>query len=77
MEEDPPQYEGTAGALVNRVRKACLEIQKSPSLNDDLEKLAKAKGINVKLVLDIDIRWNSMLRMLKNFLELEEILRDF
>lgn len=70
-------YEGTAGDLINRVRKACRTIQTSPVLNDELEKVAAESGICVSLVLDVQTRWNSIPRMLRNFLRLEESLRDF
>ena len=49
----------------------------SPKLNDELRRYAEEQEDtrDLKLVLDVESRWNSVLRMLRNFLKLEAALR--
>lgn len=46
-------------------------------MNDDLLSHAEDKGCDLKLVIDVSMRWNSKLRILKNILSLEPALQDF
>ncbi|XP_003738410.1 uncharacterized protein LOC100905896 [Galendromus occidentalis] len=77
LERVSPEYCSSSGSLVNAVREECQKFQRSPAMNDELQKLALAAGCQVKLVVDIRIRWSSTLRMLQNFLKNENPLKEF
>ena len=75
----PPAYSGPAGALVNKIRQTCLEFTGSPVLNDEFLQVAEeiSPSSKIKLVLDVSTRWNSTLRMVRNFVYHEQVLRRF
>lgn len=79
MEEErevgPLEFEGQVGQIIEKIPKVCRTFQKSSSLNYELQSMTE--GGAVKLVLDVRTWWNSMLRMYRNFLKLEEPLRKF
>lgn len=75
-----PEFHGSAGKLVEKVRQECLRFQERPVLNDELCQIAtRSKSANprLKLVIDVKTRWSSTHRMLKNFLKHESNLRAF
>jgi hypothetical protein len=66
------------GALVVDVRKIVRKFRKSPLLTSSLDKYAKQDSTlqkSLKLCLDVRTRWNSLLAMLKRFLELEKCVQ--
>lgn len=73
----PPRYRGTTGQIVDKVRNACRTFHRSPVLHDELLKNTAAELLSKKIVLDVATRWNSSLRMLERFLEMEQALRTF
>ena len=73
----PPIYRGELGALVNKVRKACLRFQRSEVANDALVEIAENHGVQKKFACDVKTGWNSTLYMLQSFLTLEPSLREF
>lgn len=73
----PPIYRGETGALVNKVRRACLRFHRSGVANDALSDIAEQNGIRRKFACDVKTRWNSTLYMLQNFITLEPSLREF
>ena len=77
MENATPVFHGSLGRLINKVRAECRKFQQSPVMNDELQSLALESGCGLKLVLDVETRWNSTARMLRNFLSLEQPLRRF
>ena len=63
---------------MNEVRQVCLRFQKSSVLHDTLiDAAAGLHGKKTKIVCDVRTRWSSTLRMLRNFVNLEEDLRRF
>jgi len=51
-------------------------FRKSPLKNDLLQKACQDKfSKELKLILDSPTRWNSLLHMLKRFLELKEVVK--
>ena len=57
---------------IKKVRKIVLHFKRSPKQNDALQALITADGEHEKtLILDTKTRWNSMLHMLKRFLEIK------
>ena len=72
-----PQYQGPAGRLVDGIREAVRIFASSCVSNDELVALAAASGPARKLVPDARVRWNSTLRMMSRFLELEHPLRQY
>lgn len=70
-------YQGSAGQVIAKVRAAAKKFVLSPMLNDELTAIAASRGCRLKLVLDVKTRWNSTVRMLEHFLELEASLREF
>ena len=68
-------YAGPAGQVIAKVRAAIKKIGLSPLLNDEVIKIAATQDCNGKLVLDVKTRWNSTVRMLKHFLNLDGPLR--
>lgn len=82
MEEEeqgdgPPEFRGSTGLLIKKVREECKKYQRSAVMNDELQSLALESGCGLKLVLDVKSRWNSTVRMLRNFISLEKPLRQF
>jgi hypothetical protein len=63
------QENGMIGPLVLKIRKIVKLFRQSPVRNDDVlqQNLVKATGKELSLILDIKIRWNSMLDMLERF----------
>ena len=61
--------------MIDKVRTECRAFLKSPQLNDELLKRADKAGCGLKLVIDVRTRWNSTVRMLRNFAALEAPLR--
>ena len=72
-----PEFEGSTGQLINRVRAECRKFHRSAVMNDELRALALQHNCELKLVLDVRSRWNSTARMLRNFLALEKARRQF
>ena len=72
-----PSFSGVVGDIISKVRKECAKFHRSPHLNDALTSITAGSEGRLKLVLDVRCRWNSTLRMLKNFLSNEESLRSF
>ena len=64
-------------AVIKKIRKENRKFQKSPLLSDQLEQFVNGTSSGVKLVLDNKTRWNSILRMLRNFLKLEPALKAY
>ena len=63
---------------MDKVRQVCLRFQKSAVLHDTLiDSAAELHGTKTKIVCDVRTRWCSTLRMLRNFVNLEESLRSF
>lgn len=72
-----PRFDGELGLVVEKVRGICRLFHKSPSLNDELMELVEPVDSELKLALDMKTRWNSSLRMLRNFLRLKDSLLRF
>ena len=65
------------GPLIQKVRKISKSFRRSPLKNDLLEKKCQEKGMKPKpLVSDTKTRWNSMLAMLKRFLEMKDLVGE-
>lgn len=77
VENPPENCEGCPAAIIAKIRDACRDFHRKPAKNDDLLKISQTTGCNLKIVLDVQIRWNSTLRMLRNFVAQEEALRLF
>ncbi len=61
--------------LIKKVRKIAKFFRRSPVKNDMLQREAKRQlGKELALILDSKTRWNSMLAMLKRFLELKDVI---
>ena len=62
----------TIRPAIDKVRKIARFFRKSPVKNDHLQKIIKEeKGREMALIVDVRIRWNSMLKMLSRFLEIK------
>ena len=58
--------------LMSTVRQTARFFRKSPLKNDNLQnEVTKELGKESKLLLDMKVRWNSMLFMLKSFVKVE------
>ncbi len=63
--------------LIIKVRKICSTFRRSPLKNDLLEAKCQQNGLRAKpLLQDTKTRWNSMLAMLKRFLEIREPVKE-
>ena len=71
----PPQYPGTIGRIIEKVRAEVNTFIRSPVLIDEFCKASRDTG--PKLVLNVKTRWNSTLRMLRNFANQEHALRRY
>lgn len=68
--------DGDVNDLVNKVRNIVRKINKSPVRNDLLQKYVKIEiGKELKLQLDVKTRWNSMVTMLRRFVQLSSPLK--
>jgi hypothetical protein len=60
---------------IDKVRKICRLFRKSPVKNDLLQKyLQDGNNKELGLILDTKTRWNSLLAMVKRFLELKQVI---
>ncbi len=63
--------------LINKVRKISRSFRRSPLKNDLLERKCQEKETRHKqLLIDTKTRWNSMLAMVKRFLEMKDLVRE-
>ena len=62
---------------MGEVRSCIRFFFRAPSLIDELATYAQEEGVDLKLVIDVKTRWNSTLRMLRNFLGLKTALMKF
>ena len=64
------------GDLLNKCRIIIGTIRKSDILNDVVHKIAHRFGIDVDLILDMRIRWNSSYKMLNRLLVFQPVLDE-
>ena len=81
LEVAPANYEiefvQDFSSAINKIRKIAHFFRKSPVKNDFLQRECQEKLRKEKvMIIDIRTRWNSMLAMLKRFLELKEIIKS-
>jgi hypothetical protein len=64
------------GIIINKIRKVVKTFKRSPLKNDLLERLCEEeKQKKLVMILDTRTRWNSMLAMVKRFLEMKEVVK--
>ena len=57
------------------MRAICKKVKKSPTVNDCLQaEIRKQRDSEKALKLDCQTRWNSLLRMLDDYIDLHEII---
>ena len=60
---------------IKKVRAICKKVKKSPTVNDCLQaEIRKQRDSEKALKLDCQTRWNSLLRMLDDYIDLHEII---
>ncbi|KRZ75212.1 hypothetical protein T10_9929, partial [Trichinella papuae] len=65
------------GDVVKKVRKIVAFFQRSTVINDCLQKMCDDMlGKNLALIMDSRVRWNSMLAMLRRFLEMKHCVKS-
>jgi len=64
------------GAIIN-IRKVCQKVKKSPLMTQTLKAHCMAnQEPEIKVQLDIDIRWNSKFEMLKTAIKMKKSLTE-
>ncbi|CAF0881740.1 unnamed protein product [Didymodactylos carnosus] len=76
-EEDIQNYDKQIHLLLKKCRKYIKKISSSSILSSELRKLANEQELNVELILDMRIRWNSTFKMLQRLLLLKRVLMNF
>ncbi|CAB4063780.1 unnamed protein product [Lepeophtheirus salmonis] len=63
-------------SIINKVRRICRIFRKSPLKNERLQDFVKEEfhGKEIKLVLDSNTRWNSLISMIERFLKLKQCI---
>lgn len=64
------------GDLLNKCRMIITTIRKSSILHDAVHNIARGLGIDVDLILDMRIRWNSSYKMLNRLLVFQSVLDE-
>jgi hypothetical protein len=73
---DSTDYDFSVANLILNVRKVVKFFKSSPSRNSFLQvNIKQKKGKELKLILDVKTRWNSLLSMLKRFSEVLECVK--
>ena len=63
----------SVGNTINKIRAICKFFKRSPVQNDRLQqKIRKAEGKRLNLILDCRTRWNSLANMLNRFLKVKD-----
>ena len=60
--------------LIEKVRQTCREYRKSAMKNEEFlqEHVVKAHGQELQLILDCKTRWNTLIAMIKRFVQLHK-----
>ena len=61
QEHGAPEFHGSIGRLIKKVRTECANFQSSAAPNDEIQSLARDADCGLKIVLDVETRWNSTL----------------